>query len=71
MAGIQNASLRHAAYYVQLLYQHNQGYLRGGEEQASALHQFEIELPNLRSVQERLPGLLDPLEKKHELSQMD
>lgn len=71
MPGIQKASLRHAAYYVQLLYQHNQGYLRGGEEQASALHQFEIELPNLRSIQENIPRLLGPLDKKHELSQMD
>src|SRR5688500_10334054 len=71
MPSLRNASLRHAAYYVQVLYQQNQDYLRGGKHQVSSLRQFEVELPNLRTVQEKLHSLLAPLEEKPELSQMD
>lgn len=71
MPRLRNASLRYAAYYVQLMYQQNQEYLSGDKNQASSLRQFEIELPNLRSIQEKLPDLLAPLDGKHDLSQVD
>lgn len=71
MPSLRNASLKHAAYYVQLMYQQNQNYLRGGKDQVSSLQQFETELPNLRSVQDTLLELLAPLEGKHDLSQVD
>lgn len=71
MPSLWNASLRHAAYYVQLMYQQNQNYLHGGNDQVSSLQQFEIELPNLRSIQDTLLDLLAPLEGKHDLSQVD
>jgi len=71
MPSLRNASLRHAAYYVRLLYQQNQDYLRGGNDQVSSLRQFEIELPNIRTVQEKLHSLLVPLEEKRDLSQAD
>ncbi len=71
MPNLRNASLRRAVYYLQLMYQQHQQYLRGGKDQGSSLHQFEMELPHLRSIQERLPSFLVPLDEKPDPSQAD
>ena len=51
MPSLRRASLLHAVHYMRLLYEQNQSYLRGGEEQSSSLKGFEVELPNLRFIQ--------------------
>jgi tetratricopeptide (TPR) repeat protein len=71
MVDYRTASLRHAAYYVQVLYTLNANYLHGAEEQVDSLRNFDIELPNVLLARDKLPGLIAPINAKQEISEID
>lgn len=71
MPSLRRASLLHAVHYMRLLYEQNQSYLRGGEEQSSSLKGFEVELPNLRFIQGQFHDFIVSMKEKQDLSVMD
>jgi tetratricopeptide (TPR) repeat protein len=67
----RRASLLHAAYYLQVLYKQNDGYIQGGKEQVNSLRNFDIELPNVFLARDTLPVLVAQIGTKQELSEAD
>lgn len=66
MPDYTTASLLHAAYYAQVLYTLNDGYLHGGEEQRDALSNFDVERTNIFLARDKLPTIIARIDTKQE-----